>query len=97
MTCVVSINDKEGQTSTYLFKAAELNMQEGMDPSNPFRINKDILLRQYRLWNGEELKLPPINQSYDPEYLEDDEDLESPGMFNHHGKRDFKFYHNSLC
>jgi len=40
-----------------------MSMEASLQPGNPFSRNKDILVKQYRLWNGynmNKVELPPI-------------------------------------
>jgi len=40
-----------------------MSMEASLQPGNPFSRNKDILVKQYRLWNGynvDKVELPPI-------------------------------------
>lgn len=39
-------------------------METAVDPFNPYKQNKVVMLRQYTLWNSEDMKkteLPPLN------------------------------------
>lgn len=47
-------------------QAAELSLEESRDLSNPYRQSKDLVLKQYGIWNGAEsqnMTLPPIIMS----------------------------------
>ena len=53
----------------FLLQAAELNFDEALNPNNPYRENKNLVIKQYHLWNSKDMnkiELPPINLHKEP-------------------------------